>query len=92
MEGYLLYITGSYLWPGLRATIPNYPILQTLSHYSTMSTQTNTTISKEVDVETPFLTGARKSGSSVSFWASYVQSRPNPTEDFFQLINEYHKR
>ena len=56
-----------------------------------MST-TTTTITKGEEAETPFLTGARKSGSSVQFWKSYVQARPSPTEDFFDLIYEYHQR
>ena len=44
----------------------------------------------EVKVETPFTSGAKKSGDSVDFWKSYVQSRPSPDEEFFELINEYH--
>ncbi|CAO2648462.1 Nn.00g077290.m01.CDS01 [Neocucurbitaria sp. VM-36] len=56
-----------------------------------MSTTTTTTITKSEEAETPFLTGARKSGSSVQFWKSYVQARPSPTEDFFDLIYEYHQ-
>lgn len=51
-----------------------------------------TSVEKTKEVERPFLTGARRSGSSVEFWKSYVQSRPAPTEDFFQLIYEYHNR
>lgn len=41
-------------------------------------------------IETPFTSGAVKSGSSVDFWKSYVAARPSPTEDFFHLINQYH--
>ncbi|KAE9364971.1 hypothetical protein N431DRAFT_563028 [Stipitochalara longipes BDJ] len=55
-----------------------------------MPTQ-STTVVETKKLETPFTSGARKSGSSVQFWKSYVESRPAPTEDFFQLINEYHK-
>ncbi|GKZ38667.1 hypothetical protein AbraIFM66950_011036 [Aspergillus brasiliensis] len=39
-------------------------------------------------LETPFTTAAL--GSDVSFWKSYIASRPNPPEPFFRLINEYH--
>lgn len=42
-------------------------------------------------VETPFTSGAVRSGANVDFWKSYVESRPSPTEDFFQLIFHYHK-
>ncbi|KAJ4369761.1 hypothetical protein N0V83_005525 [Neocucurbitaria cava] len=56
-----------------------------------MSTTTTTTIAKSQEAETPFLTGARKSGSSVQFWKSYVEARPSPTEDFFDLIYDYHQ-
>ncbi|KAK3182631.1 hypothetical protein K4F52_006081 [Lecanicillium sp. MT-2017a] len=42
-------------------------------------------------VETPFTSGAVRSGSNIDFWKSYIESRPNPTEDFFQLINDYHQ-
>ncbi|KAK9438010.1 HypA [Metarhizium brunneum] len=42
-------------------------------------------------IETPFTSGAVKSGSSLDFWRSYVQARPSPTEDFFRLISQYHK-
>lgn len=45
----------------------------------------------EEKIETPFTSGALKSGSSVPFWKSYIESRPVPTEDFFQLITDYHK-
>lgn len=47
-----------------------------------------TTITKQA--ETPFTTGARKSGSDLNFWRSYVAARPCPTEDFFQQIQQYH--
>ncbi|KAH8711857.1 hypothetical protein GQ44DRAFT_690065 [Phaeosphaeriaceae sp. PMI808] len=58
---------------------------------TTTTTSTTTTAGKSKEVDTPFTSGARRSGSSVQFWQSYVQSRPAPTEDFFQLIYDYHR-
>ena len=40
-------------------------------------------------LDTPFTSGAL--GSDVAFWQSYIAARPRPTEDFFHLINAYHK-
>ncbi|KAF2201581.1 S-adenosyl-L-methionine-dependent methyltransferase [Delitschia confertaspora ATCC 74209] len=51
-----------------------------------MSTTATTTKQK---VETPFTSAAL--GTDVGFWRAYVAGRPTPTEDFFRLINEYHK-
>jgi hypothetical protein len=56
-----------------------------------MST-TTTIVEKVKEADTPFLTGARKSGSSVEFWKSYVEARPEPPQDFFELIYKYHQR
>ncbi|KAL2751793.1 hypothetical protein ACRALDRAFT_213747 [Sodiomyces alcalophilus JCM 7366] len=50
------------------------------------------TTTVEPTVETPFTSGAVRSGSNIDFWRSYIESRPSPTEDFFQLINEYHQK
>ncbi|KAF2245591.1 S-adenosyl-L-methionine-dependent methyltransferase [Trematosphaeria pertusa] len=46
--------------------------------------------SKTQDLETPFTTGAI--GTDVPFWRSYIAGRPSPTEDFFELINDYHTK
>lgn len=55
----------------------------------TIATMSSTTV-ETTTVETPFTSGAVRSGSNIDFWQSYIQSRPGPTEDFFQLIHEYH--
>jgi SAM-dependent methyltransferase len=49
------------------------------------ATSTSTQVEK---LETPFTTAALH--SDVAFWQSYIAGRPNPTEDFFHLINAYH--
>ncbi|KAK4982480.1 hypothetical protein LTR50_007720 [Elasticomyces elasticus] len=48
-------------------------------------------ITSKPESETPFTSGARKSGSDVKFWNSYVAARPNPTGDFFKQLHEYHQ-
>lgn len=41
-------------------------------------------------METPFTSAVRD--TDVAFWQSYIAGRPSPTEDFFELINEYHSQ
>jgi SAM-dependent methyltransferase len=52
----------------------------------------STTVVEGSKIDTPFLSGALRSGSSIEFWKSYVESRPSPPEQFFEIINKYHHR
>lgn len=40
------------------------------------------------DIDTPFTAGAINGGPD--FWKEYVDARPHPTDDFFDLIHAYH--
>ena len=50
-----------------------------------MSTTTTTT----TKVETPFTTGAIQ--QDANFWREYIASRPAPPEEFFRVIQDYHR-
>ncbi|KAG7287777.1 hypothetical protein NEMBOFW57_007292 [Staphylotrichum longicolle] len=50
-----------------------------------MSTTTTTT----TKVETPFTTGAIQ--QDAAFWREYIASRPSPPEEFFRVIQDYHR-
>jgi len=49
---------------------------------------TTTTTATDVEIETPFTSGALQ--ENTGFWRQYVASRPAPSEDFFRVIQEYH--
>ncbi|KAF2209154.1 hypothetical protein CERZMDRAFT_100671 [Cercospora zeae-maydis SCOH1-5] len=51
-----------------------------------MSSTTTVTEQATTEVNAPFTT----TDTDTKFWQDYISFRPSPSEDFFQLINEYH--